>query len=91
MEKRCQKFFDDAKKLKVQEVNSLKKFLYKNQDYKFMENDKSKLYGAIEVYFFSFNVQFYKSSLKENPQLVDAVFSLMEDALAMPQNVFTNS
>ena len=49
MEKRCQKFFDDSKKLKPQEVNSLKKFLYKNQDYKFMENDKSKLFGALEV------------------------------------------
>ena len=66
----------------------LKKFLFKNQEYKFKENEKNKLFNETEVNFIK---KFYVSSIKSNESLKDSVFSLLEDALVMPFNVFATS
>ncbi len=82
MEACCEQFYTDSKKLKQNEIQRLKKFLYKNQNYKFKDNEKTKLFNSIE---------FYVSSCKEKTELKDHVFSLLEDALAMPFTVFSTS
>ena len=49
MEARCEQFYTDSKKLKTSDIQKLKKFLFKNQDYKFKDNEKTKLFNSIEV------------------------------------------
>lgn len=65
MEARCEKFYTDSLKLKKQDINKLKSFLYKNQDYKFKENEKIKLFTSIEVFKFLFSNTYQEANNKQ--------------------------
>ncbi|SAL95853.1 hypothetical protein [Absidia glauca] len=83
MEQRIQKFHDDSKTVTnpptakhMKQMQTLKKFIFKNQDYRFSDKEKNKLFACIETYF----------SLFDRTQGVETVsaFPLIEDALKVP-------
>lgn len=62
MEQRIQQFHDDTKTIPkpptaktVKQMNTLKKFIFKNQDYRFSDKEKNKLFACIEAYFTVFD------------------------------------
>ncbi len=82
-----QQFHADALKGRsnktLKEIATLQRFLFKNQAYRFSENEKMQLFGAIQSYYAMFAVPAsWNSSLSSNP-----VLPLLEDALKMPFNV----
>ncbi|KAI8975464.1 hypothetical protein BDF20DRAFT_906765 [Mycotypha africana] len=83
MEQRIQQFHDDTKSIPnpptaktLKQMNTLKKFIYKNQDYRFSDKEKNKLFACIETYFTVFD----RSGLANNV----SAFPLIEDALKVP-------
>ncbi|KAI7906822.1 uncharacterized protein BX663DRAFT_497705 [Cokeromyces recurvatus] len=83
MEQRIQQFHDDTKAIPnpptaktVKQMNTLKKFIYKNQDYRFSDKEKNKLFACIETYFTVFD----RSGLTDKI----SAFPLIEDALKVP-------
>ncbi|KAI9031591.1 hypothetical protein CLU79DRAFT_729262 [Phycomyces nitens] len=83
MEQRIQQFHDDTKTIPkpptaktVKQMNTLKKFLFKNQDYRFSDKEKNKLFACIEAYFTCFDRSIDSQSL--------SAFPLIEDALKVP-------
>ncbi|KAI9472035.1 MAG: hypothetical protein EXX96DRAFT_582676 [Benjaminiella poitrasii] len=83
MEQRIQQFHDDTKTIPkpptaktVKQMNTLKKFIFKNQDYRFSDKEKNKLFACIEAYFTVFD----RSGLTEKV----SAFPLIEDALKVP-------
>ncbi|OBZ88032.1 hypothetical protein A0J61_03917 [Choanephora cucurbitarum] len=83
MEQRIQQFHDDTKTIPkpptaktVKQMNALKKFIFKNQDYRFSDKEKNKLFACIEAYFTVFD----RSGLTDTM----SAFPLIEDALKVP-------
>ncbi|KAI8367941.1 hypothetical protein EDC96DRAFT_505836 [Choanephora cucurbitarum] len=83
MEQRIQQFHDDTKAIPkpptaktVKQMNTLKKFIFKNQDYRFSDKEKNKLFACIEAYFTVFD----RSGLTDTM----SAFPLIEDALKVP-------
>ncbi|CEG79986.1 hypothetical protein RMATCC62417_14386 [Rhizopus microsporus] len=83
MEQRIQQFHDDTKNIPkpptaktVKQMNTLKKFIFKNQDYRFSDKEKNKLFACIETYFTVFD----RSGLTDQV----SSFPLIEDALKVP-------
>ncbi|KAI8881143.1 hypothetical protein K501DRAFT_253752 [Backusella circina FSU 941] len=83
MEQRIQQFHDDTKSIPkpptsktLKQMNTLKKFIFKNQDYRFSDKEKNKLFACIEAYFTVFD----RSGLT----LTVSAFPLIEDALKVP-------
>lgn len=83
MEQRIQQFHDDTKTIPkpptaktVKQMNTLKKFIFKNQDYRFSDKEKNKLFACIEAYFTVFD----RSGLTDKV----SSFPLIEDALKVP-------
>ncbi|CAO3632647.1 unnamed protein product [Cunninghamella blakesleeana] len=86
MEQRIQKFHNDTKTITtppsaktIKQMTTLKKFIYKNQDYKFTDKEKNKLFACIEAYFSAFD----RSTTTTSENTVSA-FPLIEDALKVP-------
>ncbi|KAI8369335.1 uncharacterized protein BYT42DRAFT_105725 [Radiomyces spectabilis] len=84
MEQRIQQFHDDTKALsnpptakQIKQMNTLKKFIFKNQDYRFTDKEKNKLFASIEAYFTCFD------RTDATAGGVSA-FPLIEDALKVP-------
>eukprot|EP00195_Chlamydomonas_chlamydogama_P003750 CAMPEP_0202919280 /NCGR_PEP_ID=MMETSP1392-20130828/75455_1 /ASSEMBLY_ACC=CAM_ASM_000868 /TAXON_ID=225041 /ORGANISM="Chlamydomonas chlamydogama, Strain SAG 11-48b" /LENGTH=134 /DNA_ID=CAMNT_0049612591 /DNA_START=20 /DNA_END=422 /DNA_ORIENTATION=+ len=65
------------------EIERLRKFLFKNQEYRFTDREQSHLFNAIQLH-----VTHYSSGTEgdDNPAL-----GLLEDALKMPFTVFGTS
>ncbi|KAI9303139.1 hypothetical protein BJ944DRAFT_241715 [Cunninghamella echinulata] len=85
MEQRIQKFHDDTKTIAnpptaktVKQMLTLKKFIFKNQDYRFTDKEKNKLFACIEAYFSAFD---RTTTTAENSI---SAFPLIEDALKVP-------
>ncbi|EPB82004.1 hypothetical protein HMPREF1544_11283 [Mucor circinelloides 1006PhL] len=83
MEQRIQQFHDDTKTIPkpptaktVKQMNTLKKFIFKNQDYRFSDKEKNKLFACIEAYFTAFD----RSGLTDKV----SAFPLIEDSLKVP-------
>ncbi|KAG2213564.1 hypothetical protein INT46_002270 [Mucor plumbeus] len=83
MEQRIQQFHDDTKTIPkpptaktVKQMNTLKKFIFKNQDYRFSDKEKNKLFACIEAYFTVFD----RSGLTDKV----SAFPLIEDSLKVP-------
>ncbi|KAI8057566.1 uncharacterized protein B0P05DRAFT_591261 [Gilbertella persicaria] len=83
MEQRIQQFHDDTKTIPkpptaktIKQMNTLKKFIFKNQDYRFSDKEKNKLFACIEAYFTAFD----RSGLTDKV----SAFPLIEDALKVP-------
>ncbi|KAG1051442.1 hypothetical protein G6F43_006343 [Rhizopus delemar] len=83
MEQRIQQFHDDTKNIPkpptaktLKQMNTLKKFIFKNQDFRFSDKEKNKLFACIEAYFTVFD----RSGLTEQV----SSFPLIEDALKVP-------
>ncbi|KAI8642412.1 hypothetical protein BD408DRAFT_451688 [Parasitella parasitica] len=83
MEQRIQQFHDDTKGISkpptaktVKQMNTLKKFIFKNQDYRFSDKEKNKLFACIEAYFTVFD----RSGLTDRV----SAFPLIEDSLKVP-------
>ncbi|KAK4515619.1 uncharacterized protein ATC70_010570 [Mucor velutinosus] len=83
MEQRIQQFHDDTKTIPkpptaktVKQMNTLKKFIFKNQDYRFSDKEKNKLFACIEAYFTVFD----RSGLTDKV----SSFPLIEDSLKVP-------
>uniref|UniRef100_A0A7S0YMH1 Translation elongation factor IF5A C-terminal domain-containing protein n=1 Tax=Polytomella parva TaxID=51329 RepID=A0A7S0YMH1_9CHLO len=64
------------------DIEKLRQFLQKNQEYRFTERDQSHLFCAIQTYYSAFQ---YDND-EDNP-----VLPLLEDALKMPFTVFTTN
>ncbi|KAF7723671.1 hypothetical protein EC973_001762 [Apophysomyces ossiformis] len=84
MEQRVQQFHDDTKNIPkpptaktVKQMNTLRKFIFKNQDYRFSDKEKNKLFACIEVYFTVFDRTASEASNV-------SAFPLIEDALKVP-------
>ncbi|CAO3658859.1 unnamed protein product [Rhizopus stolonifer] len=82
MEQRIQQFHHDTKAIPkpptaktLKQMNTLKKFIFKNQDFRFSDKEKNKLFACIEAYFTVFD----RSELTEQ-----SAFPLIEDALKVP-------
>eukprot|EP01098_Paradermamoeba_levis_P016254 TRINITY_DN866_c0_g1_i1.p1 TRINITY_DN866_c0_g1~~TRINITY_DN866_c0_g1_i1.p1 ORF type:complete len:154 (+),score=34.39 TRINITY_DN866_c0_g1_i1:606-1067(+) len=56
--------------------------MFKNQDYKFTENEKNKLFATVQTYYGLYN----KQANKDNTTLV---VELLDDALKMPFSIFS--
>ncbi|KAK9729766.1 hypothetical protein K7432_000014 [Basidiobolus ranarum] len=85
MEDRVKQFHVDAQQVgnialnkAVKGMNTLRKFIFKNQDYRFSDKEKNKLFGAIESYFHAFD---------RSETIQETAFPLIEDALKVP--IFT--
>ncbi|KAI7864995.1 hypothetical protein BDF14DRAFT_1109811 [Spinellus fusiger] len=85
MEQRIQQFHDDTKTIPtpptartLKQLNTLRKFIFKNQDYRFSDKEKNKLFACVEVYFTCFD-----RSATWTPESASA-FPLIEDALKVP-------
>ncbi|CAO3642706.1 unnamed protein product [Mucor hiemalis] len=83
MEQRIQQFHNDTKTIPkppttktLKQMNTLKKFIFKNQDYRFSDKEKNKLFACIEAYFTVFD----RSGLTDKV----SSFPLIEDALKVP-------
>ncbi|OAD73296.1 hypothetical protein PHYBLDRAFT_145695 [Phycomyces blakesleeanus NRRL 1555(-)] len=84
MEQRVQQFHDDTKSIPtpptaktLKQMNTLKKFLFKNQACRFSDKEKNKLFACIEAYFTCFD-----RSATSNKNI--SAFPLIEDALKVP-------
>ncbi|EFJ46997.1 hypothetical protein VOLCADRAFT_92526 [Volvox carteri f. nagariensis] len=88
MEDRVQQFHLDAQRPRdaktPKEIERLRKFLYKNQEYRFTEREQSQLFSAIQAHYAA-HADLPDESAKE-PAL-----QLIDDALKMPFTVFTTS
>uniref|UniRef100_A0A383WFS1 Translation initiation factor 5A C-terminal domain-containing protein n=1 Tax=Tetradesmus obliquus TaxID=3088 RepID=A0A383WFS1_TETOB len=84
MEARTEQFHTDAQRPKdkntAKDIDKLRKFLFKNQAYRFTDRDQSHLFQAIQLY-----VTMYSSS----PEPDSPALNLVEDALKLPFTVFT--
>ncbi|ORX95761.1 hypothetical protein K493DRAFT_407487 [Basidiobolus meristosporus CBS 931.73] len=85
MEERVKQFHVDAQQAgnialnkALKGMNTLRKFIYKNQEYRFSDKEKNKLFGAIESYFHAFD----RSDASE-----ETAFPLIEDSLKV--SIFT--
>ncbi|KAI8335957.1 hypothetical protein BC941DRAFT_495215 [Chlamydoabsidia padenii] len=83
MEQRIQKFHDDSKTVTnpptakhLKQMQTLKKFIFKNQDYRFSDKEKNKLFACIETYFSVFD--------RSASMVSVSAFPLIEDALKVP-------
>ncbi|KAI9272021.1 hypothetical protein BY458DRAFT_455693 [Sporodiniella umbellata] len=82
MEQRIQQFHDDTKAIPkpptaktLKQMNTLKKFIFKNQDFRFSDKEKNKLFACIEAYFTAFD---------RSEAIEASAFPLIEDALKVP-------
>ncbi|KAF6260045.1 hypothetical protein COO60DRAFT_929727 [Scenedesmus sp. NREL 46B-D3] len=86
MEARSEQFHTDAQRIKdkntAKDIDKLRKFLFKNQSYRFTDREQSHLFQAIQLY-----VTMYTN----NPEPDSPALNLVEDALKMPFTVFTTS
>lgn len=94
MDSRCGKFWDDGQELlrqagsnaeralgkMLKECRTMSRFLQKNQSSRFSDPAQQKLVDAMGCY-----VTFAKA--QGDAQLLDAIFQVVKDALAMPFNV----
>ncbi|KAG2485104.1 hypothetical protein HYH03_016095 [Edaphochlamys debaryana] len=87
MDERCAQFQADAARPRdartAKEVEKLRKFLFKNQEYRFTERAQTHLFGAVQAHISS------HASLSEEER--EPALLLVEDALKMPFTVFTTS
>ncbi|KAI8068073.1 hypothetical protein BC940DRAFT_300262 [Gongronella butleri] len=89
MEQRIQQFHDDTKAIPnppnaktCKQLRTLKKFIHKNQDYRFSDKEKNKLFACIEAYFSAFDRNAPAETMAD-PDRISA-FPLIEDALKVP-------
>ncbi|GIL63209.1 hypothetical protein Vafri_17338 [Volvox africanus] len=88
MEDRVQQFHVDAQRPRdtktPKEIERLRKFLFKNQEYRFTEREQSHLFSAVQAHYAA-HADLPDESARE-PALM-----LIDDALKMPFTVFTTS
>eukprot|EP00775_Hariotina_reticulata_P002093 gene2093-2411_t len=86
MEARCQQFQTDAQRPRDQktskDIDKLKKFLYKNQEYRFSDKEQTYLFQAVQLYAHSY----IAVPVPDSPAV-----ELVEDALKMPFTVFSTN
>lgn len=81
MEERCAQFQADAARPRdpvktVKEIERLRKFLFKNQEYRFTDREQTHLFGAIQAHYAA---HCELSETEREPALM-----LVDDALKMP-------
>lgn len=103
MDPRCTKFWEDGQALVasssssagnaqrvvgkiLKELRTMSRFLQKNQASRFSDNAQQKLVDAIASYV-ALAKQHVPVQTSDDQQLIDAVFSVIKDGLAMPFNV----
>ncbi|GLI70973.1 hypothetical protein VaNZ11_016076 [Volvox africanus] len=88
MEDRVQQFHVDAQRPRdtktPKEIERLRKFLFKNQEYRFTEREQSHLFSAVQAHYAA-HADLPDESAREPAQM------LIDDALKMPFTVFTTS
>ncbi|KAL6062916.1 eIF-5a domain-containing protein [Balamuthia mandrillaris] len=95
MDKRVQQFHTDALKGKhaktPKEIATLRRFLFKNQNHRFGENEKTRLFSAVQTYYSMYQSSSAPSAAakKEDSGGENPVVGLLEDALKMPFTVFS--
>lgn len=89
MEDRVAQFHIDAQQPRsaktAKEIEKLRKFLFKNQEYRFTEREQSHLFSAVQSHFAA-HQDLPPDQADNNPALL-----LLDDALKMPFTVFTTS
>ncbi|KNC98691.1 uncharacterized protein SPPG_06372 [Spizellomyces punctatus DAOM BR117] len=65
-------------------MNGLRKFIHKNQDYRFSDKEKAKLFGAVEAYFTIFDRNSDRTNTNESDANKPTSLPLIEDALKVP-------
>lgn len=73
----------------IKEVNTLRKFLFKNQEYRFTEREKTKLFIAVQSHVS--NPAARQASYGKSDGEECTAFKLLEDALKMPFSVFSTA
>ena len=106
MEARVEQFHKDAHrprdKKTPKDIDKLRKFLYKNQEFRFTEREQSHLFQAVQLYVTAYtSAAAAAGNTTGAPALVAAAHdedegsnpaaTLLEDALKMPFTVFTTS
>jgi|UniRef100_K3WRB8 hypothetical protein len=102
MDSRCIKFWEDGQELLknaanaarlahamgkiLKELRTMSRFLQKNQASRFSDNAQQKLVDAVAFYV-TFSKQRVPIQSGDDQQLVEAVFQVIKDGLAMPFNV----
>lgn len=85
MEERVKQFYTEASvglsKKTPKEITTLRKFMFKNQEHRFTDSQKGKLYDSILIY-----SKMYNPTASESP-----IHDLLADALKMPFTVFSTS
>ncbi|GFR41842.1 hypothetical protein Agub_g2621 [Astrephomene gubernaculifera] len=88
MEDRVQQFHTDAQRPRdartPKEIERLRKFLFKNQEYRFTEREQSHLFCAVQAHFAA------HADLPDE-EAREPALGLIDDALKMPFTVFTTS
>uniref|UniRef100_A0A0G4HDQ5 Translation elongation factor IF5A C-terminal domain-containing protein n=1 Tax=Chromera velia CCMP2878 TaxID=1169474 RepID=A0A0G4HDQ5_9ALVE len=85
MEARVSQFLSDSQKpldaKTLKEIDKLRKFLFKNQGYRFGDKEQGQLFEAVQT---------HASRLAASPEEAqrNAALQLVDDALKMPFNVF---
>lgn len=99
MDARCLKFWEDGQELlarggsgsvqpkMLKELRVMSRFLQKNQAMRFSDNAQQKLADCVAAYVALAKQRVPVQSGSDDQQLVEAVFSVVKDALAMPFNV----
>lgn len=90
MEERVHQFHETAEKRLegaklASEIATLRRFLFKNQEYRFSEREKQKLFTAVQVHYAN------PAALAADKTGVQLISGLIQDCLAMPFSVFSTA
>lgn len=77
-----------GEKLK-KEISTLRRFLYRNQDYRFTDKDRTRLLMTLSLH--NSNSESHKASEGSSDGEESLIYKLLSDALKMPQNVFSSN
>jgi hypothetical protein len=108
MEARVEQFHRDAQRPKdkktAKDIEKLRKFLYKNQEYRFTEREQSHLFQAVQLYITAYTsavgtaaagsttgTPSATAAVAQDDETSNPAAVLLEDALKMPFTVFTTS
>lgn len=95
MEARVEQFHMDAARPRdartPRDIERLRKFLYKNQEYRFTDREQSHLFQAVQLYVTAYTPNSSSSAAAAASEEDNPAAELLEDALKMPFTVFTTS
>jgi hypothetical protein len=97
MEARVEQFHSDAARPRdartPRDIDRLRKFLYKNQEYRFTDREQSHLFQAVQLYVTAYTPSSTSTSGRTapGPEETNPAAELLEDALKMPFTVFTTA